>query len=111
MYVDTNELVRVEQDELYDDKPGPVKVVEFRTLVGIKGWEGGSKKPPHSVLCSIAEQGLGPIVWWGEAQVVEDGEGTEGLGVSCRGGRWMGERFREARGCLASVGSGGAQTH
>jgi DNA-directed RNA polymerase III subunit RPC8 len=87
MYIDTNEVVRVrvEQDEFYDDEPGPIKVVEGviqdagSAAGGDKGMGGmgASKRPPYSVVCSIAEQGLGPVVWWSGAQVVEDGEGME----------------------------------
>ncbi|KAJ2929419.1 hypothetical protein H1R20_g7681, partial [Candolleomyces eurysporus] len=77
MYIDTNEVVRVrvEQDEFYDDEPGPIKVVEGVIQEAEKGL--ASKRPPYSIVCSIAEQGLGPIVWWSGAQVFEDGEGME----------------------------------
>ena len=77
MYIDRNEVVRVrvEQNEFYDDEPGPIKVVEGVIQETDKGM--GSKRPPYSIVCSIAEQGLGPIVWWSEAQVLEDGEGME----------------------------------
>ncbi|KAJ2913159.1 hypothetical protein MD484_g7259, partial [Candolleomyces efflorescens] len=84
MYIDTNEVVRVrvEQDEFYDDEPGPTKVVEGviqDTAGGVDKGLGGNKRPPYSVVCSIAEQGLGPVVWWNGAQVVEgEDEGMEG---------------------------------
>ena len=60
--------MRVEQDEFYDDEPGPVKVVEGVQQERVKA------RPPYTIVCSIAEQGLGPVVWWNGAQVVEQGE-------------------------------------
>ncbi|KAJ2913672.1 hypothetical protein MD484_g6738, partial [Candolleomyces efflorescens] len=80
MYIDTNEVVRVrvEQDEFYDDEPGPAKVVEGviqDPAGGVDKGLAGNKRPPYSVVCSIAEQGLGPVVWWNGAQVVEGEEG------------------------------------
>ncbi|TFK20256.1 hypothetical protein FA15DRAFT_625685 [Coprinopsis marcescibilis] len=73
MYIDQNEVVRVrvEQDEFFDDEPGPVKVVE-----GVVQ-ERTRARPPYTIVCSIAEQGLGPIAWWSGAQVVEDEDAME----------------------------------
>ncbi|TFK75055.1 hypothetical protein BDN72DRAFT_607048 [Pluteus cervinus] len=65
MYIDQGEAirVRVEVDEFYDDEPGPPKAAEG---VQIKR---EPRRPPYTIICSIAEQGLGPISWWnGSAQ-------------------------------------------
>ncbi|KII86057.1 hypothetical protein PLICRDRAFT_165713 [Plicaturopsis crispa FD-325 SS-3] len=70
MYIDAGELVRVrvEADEFVDDEPGPpdARVTEVRT-----------KRAPYSVVCSIAEQGLGPVAWWKAAEPVEEEDGME----------------------------------
>ncbi|KAF5340999.1 hypothetical protein D9611_006094 [Ephemerocybe angulata] len=73
MYIDQGDVVRVrvEQDEFCDDEPGPVKVVEGVVQEKARG------RPPYTVVCSIAEQGLGPVAWWNGAQVVEEGEEGE----------------------------------
>ena len=95
MYIERDEVirVRVESDEFYDDEPGPPKVTEG---VQVKR---ESKRPPYTVCvsclcvvcwfttdyfflpsmkCSIAEQGLGPVVWWnGATQVEEEDEMDE----------------------------------
>ncbi|KAH6905162.1 polymerase III polypeptide H [Coprinopsis sp. MPI-PUGE-AT-0042] len=70
MYIDQNEVVRVrvEQDEFFDDEPGPTKVVE-----GVIQ-ERATARPPYTITCSIAEQGLGPLAWWSGAQQVVEGE-------------------------------------
>ncbi|EGN96884.1 hypothetical protein SERLA73DRAFT_185115 [Serpula lacrymans var. lacrymans S7.3] len=68
MYIDQGEIVRVrvEADEFYDDEPGPPKASEG---VAVKR---EVRRAPYSVICSIAEQGLGPIPWWKAAQVDEE---------------------------------------
>lgn len=74
MYIDASDIVRVrvEQDEFCDDEPGPVKVVEGVVQEKARG------RAPYSVVCSMAEQGLGPVAWWNGAGVVEDDDGDEG---------------------------------
>jgi DNA-directed RNA polymerase III subunit RPC8 len=69
MYIDQNEVVRVrvEQDEFFDDEPGPTKFVE-----GVIQ-ERANARAPYTITCSIAEQGLGPLVWWSGAQQVVEG--------------------------------------
>ncbi|KAI0322781.1 polymerase III polypeptide H [Amylostereum chailletii] len=71
MYIDQGEIVRVrvETDEFYDDEPGPPKATE-----GVKITV-ESRRPPYSVTCSIAEQGLGPTSWWKEAAAEAMDEG------------------------------------
>uniref|UniRef100_A0A0W0FHG1 Putative polymerase III polypeptide H n=1 Tax=Moniliophthora roreri TaxID=221103 RepID=A0A0W0FHG1_MONRR len=72
MYIDAGEVVRVrvESDEFYDDEPGPPVVKEGVHV------ERERRRAPFSIVCSIAEQGLGPIAWWnGAGQGQEDGEG------------------------------------
>ncbi|KDQ61854.1 hypothetical protein JAAARDRAFT_150833 [Jaapia argillacea MUCL 33604] len=61
MYIDTSSVirVRVEHDEFYDDEPGPPKATE-----GVMGVVGERRRAAYSVVCSIAEQGLGPVSWW-----------------------------------------------
>ena len=91
MYIERDEVirVRVETDEFYDDEPGPPKLTEG---VQVKR---ESKRAPYTVCvstitfvfcliyyywlfffpsmkCSIAEQGLGPVVWWNGATLVEE---------------------------------------
>ncbi|KAF8194670.1 RNA polymerase III subunit Rpc25-domain-containing protein [Pholiota molesta] len=71
MYIDQGEVLRarVESDAFCDDEPGPPRVAEG---VQVKH---ETKRPPYVVCCSIAEQGLGPVVWWnGAAQVDEGGD-------------------------------------
>jgi len=67
MYMDQNEIVRirVEADEFYDDEPGPPKAAEG---VQIRRDQG---RAPFSIICSMAEQGLGPIPWWKSAEAEE----------------------------------------
>ncbi|ETW78735.1 hypothetical protein HETIRDRAFT_324290 [Heterobasidion irregulare TC 32-1] len=71
MYIDQGETVRVrvETDEFYDDEPGPPKATEG---VQIKV---ESRRPPYTITCSIAEQGLGPVAWWRttEADAMDEG--------------------------------------
>ncbi|CCM01324.1 uncharacterized protein FIBRA_03373 [Fibroporia radiculosa] len=69
MYVDTGEVVRVrvEADEFYDDEPGPPKATE-----GVQQAQAEGRRPPYTITCSIAEQGLGPITWWKNAGVEMD---------------------------------------
>ncbi|EPQ56176.1 hypothetical protein GLOTRDRAFT_59284 [Gloeophyllum trabeum ATCC 11539] len=73
MYIDKGEVVRVrvEMDEFYDDEPGPPKASE-----GVRV-EREQRRPPYTVTCSIAEQGLGPTSWWKAAEAVLEGEGEE----------------------------------
>ncbi|KIM68256.1 hypothetical protein SCLCIDRAFT_1209673 [Scleroderma citrinum Foug A] len=68
MYIDQGEIVRVrvETDEFYDDEPGPPKAAEG---VAIKR---EARRPPYTVICSISEQGLGPLPWWKNALPDED---------------------------------------
>ncbi|KZT68712.1 hypothetical protein DAEQUDRAFT_751213 [Daedalea quercina L-15889] len=63
MYIDTGEAVRVrvESDEFYDDEPGPPKATEGVQQVH------EHRRPPYTITCSIAEQGLGPVSWWKNA--------------------------------------------
>jgi len=67
MYIDQSEVlrVRVEAEEFYDDEPGPPKITEGIQMLR------EAKRAPFNVVCSIAEQGLGPVAWWNNAQVVE----------------------------------------
>ncbi|KAH9832512.1 polymerase III polypeptide H [Rhodofomes roseus] len=60
MYIDTGEIVRVriEDDEFYDDEPGPPKATE-----GVQQAR-EHRRSPYTIKCSIAEQGLGPVSWW-----------------------------------------------
>ncbi|KAF9262602.1 polymerase III polypeptide H [Marasmius fiardii PR-910] len=71
MYIDQGEIirVRVESDEFYDDEPGPPKVQDG-VPVDIQ-----RRRAPFSILCSISEQGLGPVSWWGGQG--EDGDVVE----------------------------------
>lgn len=71
MYIDQGEVVRVrvEADEFYDDEPGPPKASEG---VAVKR---EARRAPYSIICSIAEQGLGPVPWWKSAQ--PDGDAME----------------------------------
>ncbi|KAJ8094275.1 DNA-directed RNA polymerase III complex subunit Rpc25 [Marasmius tenuissimus] len=64
MYIDQGEVirVRVESDEFYDDEPGPPKAQDG-VPVDIQ-----RRRAPFSIVCSIAEQGLGPTAWWGGQQ-------------------------------------------
>ncbi|EAU81149.1 polymerase III polypeptide H [Coprinopsis cinerea okayama7 len=75
MYIDQNEVVRVrvEQDEFFDDEPGPVKVVEGVVQERV------TSRPPYTITCSIAEQGLGPVAWWAGAQQIEEGAEEDGM--------------------------------
>ncbi|KAA1475482.1 polymerase III polypeptide H [Dentipellis sp. KUC8613] len=71
MYIDQGEImrVRVETDEFYDDEPGPPKANE-----GVQV-QREARRPPYTITCSIAEQGLGPIPWWksAEAEAMDEG--------------------------------------
>lgn len=71
MYIDQGEVVRVrvEADDFFDEEPGPPKMAE-----GVQVRK-EAKRAPFNVLCSIAEQGLGPVAWWSGA--AQDG-GEEG---------------------------------
>ncbi|KAF8336014.1 RNA polymerase III subunit Rpc25-domain-containing protein [Amanita rubescens] len=71
MYIDQGEVIRVriEGDEFYDFEPGPPKA---RDGVAIKL---EPKRSPYVIVCSIAEQGLGPVVWWKGTQMA----GVEGM--------------------------------
>ncbi|KAF9231463.1 RNA polymerase III subunit Rpc25-domain-containing protein [Melanogaster broomeanus] len=64
MYIDQGEIirVRVEADEFYDDEPGPPKAAEGVAV------NREVRRAPYSIICSIAEQGLGPVAWWKSAQ-------------------------------------------
>jgi len=66
MYIDNNEIirVRVEADEFFDDEPGPPKAGEG----GIMQPKAERKRAPYNIVCSIAEQGLGPLQWWNANQ-------------------------------------------
>ncbi|KAJ7089756.1 RNA polymerase III subunit Rpc25-domain-containing protein [Mycena belliarum] len=70
MWIDKGEVVRVrvESDEFYDDEPGPVKMAE-----GVQVVREVQSRAPFTIVCSMAEQGLGPTSWWNAAQV-EGGE-------------------------------------
>ncbi|KAI0076680.1 hypothetical protein K474DRAFT_1691258 [Panus rudis PR-1116 ss-1] len=72
MYIDTGEVVRVrvEADEFYDDEPGPPKATE-----GVQQVQVEHRRPPYTITCSIAEQGLGPVIWWSQASVESMDEG------------------------------------
>ncbi|EDR07509.1 uncharacterized protein LACBIDRAFT_250573 [Laccaria bicolor S238N-H82] len=70
MYIDQGEIlrVRVEADQFCDDEPGPQKFVE-----GVGAEAKGRVRAPYNVVCSIAEQGLGPVAWWtGETEDTGD---------------------------------------
>jgi len=71
MYIDAGEVlrVRVESDVFCDDEPGPPRAGEG----GVAAPPVRERRAPYSVVCSISEQGLGPIAWWKAAQV-EGGE-------------------------------------
>ncbi|KAF9004642.1 polymerase III polypeptide H [Cyathus striatus] len=75
MYVDAGEAVRVrvEAEEWCDDDPGPSAGAAGQSVAG--GEEKRVKRAPYSILCSMSEQGLGPILWWNNATQVEEGEG------------------------------------
>ncbi|KAK7696398.1 hypothetical protein QCA50_001052 [Cerrena zonata] len=66
MYIDANEIVRVrvEADEFYDDEPGPPKATD-----GVQQLHLENRRAPYTITCSIAEQGLGPVAWWKQAEV------------------------------------------
>ncbi|KAJ7595970.1 polymerase III polypeptide H [Mycena floridula] len=76
MYIDAGETlrIRVEADEFYDDEPGPPQIVEGIVQPREK------RRAPYTVLCSIAEQGLGPLPWWNSTDQGEDqGEEEEAM--------------------------------
>ncbi|KAF9648639.1 polymerase III polypeptide H [Thelephora ganbajun] len=66
MYIDAGEIVRVrvESDEFYDHEPGPPPKALEGVLVLRE-----QKKAPYTIVCSIAEQGLGPVSWWKNAEI------------------------------------------
>ncbi|KAF9442246.1 hypothetical protein P691DRAFT_739126 [Macrolepiota fuliginosa MF-IS2] len=68
MYIDQGEVlrVRVEAEDFYDDEPGPPKMAEGVQVVR------EPKRAPYNIICSIAEQGLGPVAWWSAQQGGED---------------------------------------
>ncbi|TFK37416.1 RNA polymerase III subunit Rpc25-domain-containing protein [Crucibulum laeve] len=70
MYIDQGEVLRVrmEAEEFYDDEPGPPRMSE-----GVQVTR-EAQRAPYNVVCSIAEQGLGPVAWWNGATVVEEGQ-------------------------------------
>ncbi|KAF8887382.1 RNA polymerase III subunit Rpc25-domain-containing protein [Infundibulicybe gibba] len=72
MYIDQGEVVRVrvETDDFYDDEPGPPKVTEGVQVAR------EAKRAPYNIICSIAEQGLGPVVWWNNSQAGGQDEDT-----------------------------------
>jgi len=74
MYIDQGEVVRVrvETDEFFDDEPGPPKMAE-----GVQV-QREVKRAPYNIICSIAEQGLGPVAWWNGATVEEGNTMDEG---------------------------------
>ncbi|KAG5641879.1 hypothetical protein DXG03_004019 [Asterophora parasitica] len=75
MYIDQGEVVRVrvEADDFFDDEPGPPRMAD-----GVQVHR-EAKRAPYNVVCSIAEQGLGPVSWWNSAgQGEEDGDMEEG---------------------------------
>ncbi|GLB41509.1 putative RNA polymerase III subunit Rpc25 [Lyophyllum shimeji] len=70
MYIDQGEVVRVrvEGDDFFDEEPGPPKMAEGVAV------HREAKRAPYNVICSIAEQGLGPVAWWsGASQEGEEG--------------------------------------
>lgn len=73
MYIDRGELVRVrvESDEFFDDEPGPPKAAEGVAV------QSPLRRSPFQVMCSIAEQGLGPVAWW-DGSAAEQAEDEEG---------------------------------
>ncbi|KAF8649293.1 hypothetical protein AX16_005897 [Volvariella volvacea WC 439] len=68
MYIDQGEIVRVrvEADEFYDDEPGPPKALDGVVVPR------EARRSPYTIICSIAEQGLGPVSWWKNATQAED---------------------------------------
>jgi len=74
MYIDQGEVVRVrvEADDFFDDEPGPPKMAEGMQV------KSEVKRAPYNVICSIAEQGLGPVAWWSGATVEEGNTMEEG---------------------------------
>jgi DNA-directed RNA polymerase III subunit RPC8 len=89
MYVDSGEIVRVriEADEFYDDEPGPPP----KALEGVKVMR-EVRRAPYTITvcttlycilflysrcfkCTIADQGLGPVAWWKNAEVEPMDEG------------------------------------
>ncbi|KAI9067924.1 polymerase III polypeptide H [Trametes sanguinea] len=71
MYIDAGDVVRVrvESDEFHDDEPGPPKAHE-----GVQQVQ-ENRRPPYTITCSMAEQGLGPTSWWQNAGVETMEEG------------------------------------
>jgi len=61
-YIDPGNMVRfrVESDEFIDEEPGPPKALEGVRLELVKE----AKRPPYSIIGSIANQGLGVLKWW-----------------------------------------------
>ncbi|TDL23720.1 hypothetical protein BD410DRAFT_768329 [Rickenella mellea] len=70
MYIDAGEILRtrVEADEFFDDEPGPPKAAE-----GVMAKKAERRRPPYNVVCSIAEQGLGPLAWWKSSTEMDEG--------------------------------------
>ncbi|KAJ6624907.1 polymerase III polypeptide H [Mycena sp. CBHHK59/15] len=75
MWIDKGEVVRVrvESDEFYDDEPGPIKMAD-----GVQVVREVQARAPFTIVCSMSEQGMGPISWWNAAQIAEDEEGDDG---------------------------------
>ena len=74
MYIELHDTlrVRVESDAFYDDEPGPPKATEGVAM------QRERKRSPYTVVCSMAEQGLGPLAWWAGA-TSQDMEGNDGM--------------------------------
>ncbi|KAL9713327.1 DNA-directed RNA polymerase III complex subunit Rpc25 [Leucoagaricus gongylophorus] len=74
MYIDQGEVlrVRVEAEDFYDDEPGPPKMTE-----GVQVMR-EPKRAPYNIICSIAEQGLGPVIWWSNTQQMEEADDSMG---------------------------------
>jgi len=70
MYIDAGEIVRVrvESDEFYDHEPGPPKALEGVRVAREQ------KKAPYTIVCSMVEQGLGPVSWWRNAEIEVTGD-------------------------------------
>ncbi|KAL0950280.1 hypothetical protein HGRIS_010260 [Hohenbuehelia grisea] len=72
MYIEPGEQIRarVESDEFYDDEPGPPKALEGVAVQRVP------RRSPYSIICSMGEQGLGPVAWWpsdGGEDAMEEG--------------------------------------
>ncbi|KAF9517879.1 hypothetical protein BS47DRAFT_1371264 [Hydnum rufescens UP504] len=57
----------------HDDEPGPPMAVEGIAVTN------PNKRPPYTLVCSIAEQGLGLLAWWDSGGQDEEEQGDDAM--------------------------------